>query len=254
MADNFIKWKNDNYWTAHGEVFDIGNTTLVALREYEKTGDLSGKSTNNEFYCGNGSLMRILPLLPYIKNMKLNDKFEFIQTVSSITHGNIRTSIACFIYLMLAEEILNDNTGNKLIIYGKAMSRAERFLKNNKVTKEELKHFEKIFSFPHHIPKEDISNSGYVVDSLFLSFHCFMKYNRYEICVCYALSFGGDTDTNAALTGALCTLMGGIQEIPERWLNKLSKKNELIDLSNRWNESMRKNNKHYTNNLTLEIC
>ena len=56
--------------------------------------------------------------------------------------------------------------------------------------------------------------------------------------VWYALSFGGDTDTNAALTGALSALMGGFREIPERWLNNLAKKEDLQDLANRWSHSM----------------
>ncbi len=238
IATYFLKWKNENFWTARGEVFDTGNTTMLALRDYEKTGDYSGRNTNNEYSCGNGSLMRIIPLLPYTMKMPLEDKFEFIGKVSSITHGHIRCAIACFIYLELATEIWSNKIRNKLIIYGKAMSRAERFLKNHKQTIEELKHFEKIFSFPHHNPKSTISNSGYVVDSLLLAFHCFMKYNRYEICVWYALSFGGDTDTNAALTGALSALMGGIHEIPERWLNKLARKEDLMDLAFRWGQTI----------------
>jgi ADP-ribosylglycohydrolase len=58
--------------------------------------------------------------------------------------------------------------------------------------------------------------------------------------VWYAVSFGGDTDTNAALTGALYTLNGGKKEIPERWLAPLAKKEELIDLAKRWSESIDK--------------
>ncbi len=115
------------------------------------------------------------------------------------------------------------------------------FLMSNEETKAEMHHFEFVFRMPHHIPKAELSNSGYVVDSLVLVLHCFMKYNRYEMNVWYALSFGGDTDTNAALTGALSTLMGGIREIPERWLNNLAKKEELLDLADRWAQSMKKN-------------
>ena len=79
MADNFLKWKNENFWTANGEVFDIGNTIKVALNAYEKTGDISGAATNNEYSCGNGSLMRILPLLPYIMDKSLDEKFKYIK-------------------------------------------------------------------------------------------------------------------------------------------------------------------------------
>jgi ADP-ribosylglycohydrolase len=240
MADNFLKWKNENFWSARGEVFDIGNTTLVALKAYEETGDLTGSSTNNEYSCGNGSLMRVLPLLPYTMKMTMDEKFEFIQRVSIITHGHIRCTIACFIYLELAEKIWKDDTGSKSIIYSRMLQSVRPFLNSKEETKNEMHHFENIFTRPQGIPKEELSNSGYVVDSLILVLHCFMKYNRYEMGVWYAVSFGGDTDTNAALTGALYTLNGGKKEIPERWLAPLAKKEELIDLAKRWSESIDK--------------
>jgi ADP-ribosylglycohydrolase len=240
MADNFLKWKNENFWSARGEVFDIGNTTLVALKVYEETGDLTGSSTNNEYSCGNGSLMRVLPLLPYTMKMTMDEKFEFIQRVSIITHGHIRCTIACFIYLELAEKIWKDDTGSKSIIYSRMLQSVGPFLSSKEETKNEMHHFENIFTRPQGIPKEELSNSGYVVDSLILVLHCFMKYNRYEMGVWYAVSFGGDTDTNAALTGALYTLNGGKKEIPERWLAPLAKKEELIDLAKRWSESIDK--------------
>jgi ADP-ribosyl-[dinitrogen reductase] hydrolase len=241
IADNFLKWKNENFWSARGEVFDIGNTTLIALKALENNGDLTGQATNNEYNCGNGSLMRILPLLPYTLHMDMNEKFDFIHSVSAITHGQIRNSIACFIYLEFAKNIIEDKTGNKNIILSKTVRNVLKYLQLKKETAEELKHYNQLFNkLTQHINAHEISNSGYVVDSLILSIHCFMKYNRYEMCVWYAISFGGDTDTNAALTGGLSALEGGIKEIPERWLNQLAKKNELFDLAERWNKSFNK--------------
>jgi ADP-ribosyl-[dinitrogen reductase] hydrolase len=234
IADNFLKWKNENYWTARGEVFDCGNTIQVALKAYEKTGDLTGLSTNNQYSCGNGSLMRILPLLPYTIKLNQDEKFELIKQVSAITHGHIRTAIACFIYLEFAEIVYMDRTVSKRIIFSRLLQKVVPFLMAKQELKEEMVHFEKILDGPNSIPVQEFSNSGYVIDSLHLCLHCFMKYNRYEMCVWYAISFGGDTDTNAALTGALCTLMGGKREIPERWLSKLAKKDELFDLAERW--------------------
>lgn len=238
MADNFLKWKNEGFWTAHGYVFDIGNTTRVALNEYEKSGDLSGKVTNNEYSCGNGSLMRILALLPYTIKMDLDEKFEFIKQCSSITHGHIRCAIACFIFLEFAEKIITMNTGTKLLKYYRMLQTVTPYLESKPELKNELHHFKPIFDGHNSIPKDKIQNSGYVVDSLFLSIHCYLQYNRYEVCVWYAISFGGDTDTNAALTGCLCTLAGGIKEIPERWLNKIAKKEDLFHLAERWANSL----------------
>jgi ADP-ribosyl-[dinitrogen reductase] hydrolase len=100
-ARNFINWRYDNYWTADNEVFDIGITTQRAIDRLIKgtlpqhAGDFEEESN------GNGSLMRILPLLVYVKDKPMATRYDLIKQVSSITHGHIRSVIACFIILNL---------------------------------------------------------------------------------------------------------------------------------------------------------
>lgn len=77
IAIKFIAWKNKAYWTAHDEVFDIGHTTNTAIsrlqkiilsQNYEQLKELKYQGDDRDN--GNGSLMRILPLLFYIKGKK----------------------------------------------------------------------------------------------------------------------------------------------------------------------------------------
>ncbi len=58
----------------------------------------------NEESNGNGSLMRIQPLiLFYIKGMPVQQQFHHVEEVSSITHGAYTFSISsCFIYIEFA--------------------------------------------------------------------------------------------------------------------------------------------------------
>jgi ADP-ribosyl-[dinitrogen reductase] hydrolase len=63
IGQNFVKWCYNNYWTPRGNVFDIGIATQQAIDRLAKgeQPDLAGGfdiSSN-----GNGSLMRISPLL-----------------------------------------------------------------------------------------------------------------------------------------------------------------------------------------------
>ncbi|MEZ4883929.1 MAG: ADP-ribosylglycohydrolase family protein [Chitinophagales bacterium] len=74
VSKKFIRWKNEAYWSARGKVFDIGMTTAKAISRLEKLiedGDIEElkkqKYHGNEYDNGNGSLMRIIPLLFYIK-------------------------------------------------------------------------------------------------------------------------------------------------------------------------------------------
>jgi len=50
----------------------------------------------------------------------------------------------------------------------------------------------------------------------------------YEEGVGWAIGLGGDTDTNAAVAGALLGCRGGFEEIPDRWLGRLDGR-ELLE-------------------------
>ncbi len=47
----------------------------------------------------------------------------------------------------------------------------------------------------------------------------------------WAGNLGGDADTNAAVAGALLGARLGMNAIPDRWLNELEARKELIDVA-----------------------
>ncbi|MEI4896962.1 ADP-ribosylglycohydrolase family protein, partial [Klebsiella pneumoniae] len=55
-------WYKEGYWTPHGEVFDIGNTTKLALDNIKSVPSPEQAGLYDEYNNGNGSLMRILPI------------------------------------------------------------------------------------------------------------------------------------------------------------------------------------------------
>lgn len=113
VSEKFIAWKEGKLWTARGDVFDIGITTAKSISELKhiiESGQIrelhSLRYQAREKDNGNGSLMRILPLLFEIKGLKPVEQFEKIWKISVLTHKNIRAAMACFVYLKLAELIL----------------------------------------------------------------------------------------------------------------------------------------------------
>lgn len=66
IADRFVRWKNEAYLTATGVRFDIGRTVLQALHHYERNHKPLRCGVYGENDNGNGSLMRILPLVYYL--------------------------------------------------------------------------------------------------------------------------------------------------------------------------------------------
>ncbi len=89
-------------------VFDIGMTTSRAISRLKKgiRADLAG-DFDEGMPMGMARSMRILPLLFYIKGFDIDKRYEIIKEVSSITHGHIRSVIACFYYLEFALCLLN---------------------------------------------------------------------------------------------------------------------------------------------------
>jgi ADP-ribosylglycohydrolase len=98
-ARNFVKWSDEAAFTARGVVFDIGISTAKAVSRL-KAGtapDKAGCAGADEN--GNGSLMRIAPLVFYLADKPEAERFGLAKAVSSITHARAWSVAACFIYL-----------------------------------------------------------------------------------------------------------------------------------------------------------
>lgn len=61
-----MRWAFENYWTPRGVVFDIGIATRQAITRLSRGEKPELAGSFDETSNGNGSLMRILPLLFYI--------------------------------------------------------------------------------------------------------------------------------------------------------------------------------------------
>ena len=248
IAYNFVLWRKEFLWTPHGKVFDIGIATNSAIHSIEKGTKplLAGGKTEKDN--GNGSLMRILPLLFYIKDMNISKRFEIISDVSSITHAHIRSKISCFIYLEFALQILKGK--NKVEAYESMKKNVNDFLLFNPICSQtELDKFHKILENKvgnyeiiklSTLKEKEICSGGYVLDSLEASLWCFLNSNSYEETVLKAVNLGGDSDTTGAIAGGLAGLFYGYEAIPEDWLNVLARKNDIANLCNKLSEKLEK--------------
>lgn len=238
IARRFVQWKYDNYWTPHGELFDIGNKTTTAIAELKeiltagKVAELKGLYSDDEMDNGNGSLMRCIPLLFYIKGKSLEDKFRIVWEVSALTHGHVRSGLACFFYLLLAEYILAGK--EKMDAYSAACEATTAFLKTQDTDEKEVEIFARVLGGQIHKEERDaITSDGYVMHSLEASLWCFLRYEDYASSVLAAVNLGHDTDTTAAITGGLAGLYYGLDLIPEDWVNTLARLDDILELADR---------------------
>jgi ADP-ribosyl-[dinitrogen reductase] hydrolase len=230
MALKFLQWYNAEIWTPHGRVFDIGITTRQAVYRISKGYAPQLCGGTGEFDNGNGSLMRILPLLFYIKNFPVEKRFDKVKEVSSITHGHIRSVISCFIYLEFLLELLNGN--EKFKAYHTMQESVKHFLDYNSVCSQtEMDKFERILNKNIFECEEDkISSDGYVLHSLEASLWCFLNSESYSEAVLKAVNLGEDTDTTGAITGGIAGIYYGFDNIPQEWIAELVRKDDIEEL------------------------
>jgi ADP-ribosylglycohydrolase len=238
ISKQFVGWYQKNYWTPHGKVFDIGIATAQAIQNviHGVSPLLSGG--NDEYSNGNGSLMRIMPIVFYIDNQLIAKRFEIVANVSSITHRHIRSILACFIYTEYALNLIHGL--DKIAAYKAMQITVNNFIKNNKIFKtEEINHFHRILKNDIATYSEDtIQSSGYVVHTLEASLWCFLNTDSFEKSVLKAVNLGIDTDTTGCVTGGLAGLHYGLEAIPKDWIAVLVKKDAIISLANRLEKAL----------------
>lgn len=232
IAKKFHMWLMEGYMTPYGRTFDNGIATFKALLNFEKGIEPLKCGGTSEDDNGNGSLMRILPMAFYLKNMDEN-KFNIIKNVSSITHAHPRSFIACCIYVETAIQLINGLSLDSA--FEQAKEKTYNFFKDNENCYEEIKMYKNILLDSKgykNKKRENIKSSGYVVDTLDSCMWCLFCSDSYKTAVLNAVNLGDDTDTVGAVTGGLAGIIYGYEAIPKQWLNVIAKKEEIETLCN----------------------
>ena len=237
IGQNFVKWRYNNFWIARGNVFDIGNATQQAIDRLV-TGvqpDLAGGFDDPSN--GNGSLMRISPLLFYLLDKPVNVRYEITKQVSSITHGHIRSVIACFYYLEFARQLVAQK--DKFEIYKNLQTEITNQLTSLSINPAEIAKFDRLLKQNiHELTEENVYSSGYVLHTLEASIWCLLTTDNYKDAVLKAVNLGEDTDTTGAVTGGLAGLLYGFDNIPANWIKQLARNNDIENLAERLGEKI----------------
>lgn len=234
IADKFIRWYYDGYCTPYGRVFDVGITTARAISNLQSGIKPNLAGMDRERDNGNGSLMRILPLVPYILNMEEEDRFRIIGEVSSLTHRHPRSILACIALCEFAIQYIDLQAVERA--YQAMQQTILQLLKKEMFIEEDIP-FERLIGLSYEefkaIELKDIRSTGYVIDTLEASLWCVFNTTNYKDAVLKAVNLGDDTDTVGAITGGLAGIIYGYDTIPSEWLEVLVRKDDIIELANR---------------------
>lgn len=232
LANKFIDWVQLGYWTARGDAFDIGNTTGKAIERLEdgvEPTEAGGNKLNDN---GNGSLMRILPLVVYIKDKPIEERFAITKQVSSLTHRHHYSIISCFYYLEFARLLLIE--ADTKAIYKTLQTTFKENLIALGFPEKDWEIFSRLLDGDiYDLDESDIQSSGFVVHTLEASIWCLLTTNTYKEAVLKAVNLGIDTDTTAAVVGGLAGLLHGFETIPTNWVKQLARARDIEDLAER---------------------
>lgn len=239
MMKKFLQWKNHSQYTAAGKVFDVGRTTRIALNKYsegfpaEYCGDASIGGN------GNGGLMRTFPIAFYqcitcqVDDEHLDQFLTSIHVASRLTHAHEIGLICCGLFALTLREWMfyRNPSANLLDIAASAFQKSKKTYSMMGGTFSESINNPELFQEPHSLMNkkaEELPSWGYALNSWNIALWSLLTTHNYKECVLKAVNVGGDTDSNAAVAGALAGIIYGRESIPAEWMNSLLNR-ALID-------------------------
>src|SRR5689334_4474098 len=222
VAHRWVKWmKMDGR--------GIGTTTKRALtlidrgKEPFEAGRLVYQE-NPRFSAGNGSVMRCLPAA-----LRYHDDIDRLIRVSSqqaaITHADERCTWGAVAVNLAARELLHGNAFFVDEVIHELKDRAPRALIDaiHRAAREEQA----------ALPIAVAGEYGYVIHCVEIAFWFAAHARSLEEALLYLARAGGDTDTNAAVAGALIGARDGEAGIPPRWLGLIAGAEGVAGLADR---------------------
>lgn len=227
QGQRMLAWFDEAAYTPDGEgAFDIGVTTRAALdrlRQGARAIDAGGGADRDQ---GNGSLMRVLPVA-LVGTAQDGVRVERAHFASRVTHAHPVCQVACALYVLIADELLADQTQAADAILGNALTRLHAVYADDHPdflpVLDELVAHRAVMRRP---------GGGWVLDSIWSAWVALAGATSYRQTIERAVRLGHDTDTTAAIAGGLAGLRWGVNEalggVPAEWLKALRGK-EIVE-------------------------
>lgn len=265
QARKYLAWYRTGYQSSTGRCFDIGNLTQGALGVWkhavvvndqysenrpsphapkDQAAIQSARATidkrfNQNRYCGNGSLMRVLPAA-LLFAQDLSTAAKAAADSSRVTHPHLCCVLSCALYTILVAQSLQEPNVTKDSLVGhisdyisavkdaiapsssKSKSASGHFL-------ERFEPYATLTSF-HDKPAIKIRSSGYVLDSLEAALWAFFTTSSFREGAVKVVNLGDDADTVGAIYGGLAGAFYGDDQIPEEWLRDMKRLDLVEDI------------------------
>lgn len=210
-------------WYDSGNTRGIGTTTAGAIVNLKNGASWQESGLTHSFdglpAGGNGTAMRAAPIgLAYRKN--LEQLLSVAMQDASITHNSDEPKMGS-IAVALGTALLS--MGDVPVVKGSSVGAFAAVI--NVLSATECMVTEKM-KFAYQLWQDEVAprqalaqigTSGYVPETVAAAFYCLAATDNFKDCVVMAVKGGGDTDTTAAVAGALAGTYYGLDGIPEEY-------------------------------------
>jgi ADP-ribosylglycohydrolase len=210
VARRWVKWMK-----VDGRGIGLTTKRALTLIERGKEPFEAGRLANQENpgrSAGNGSVMRCIPVA-----LRYHDNIDRLIRVSTqqaaITHADERCTWGAAAVNLAARELLHGNIYFIEEVLHRIGDRAPRALRDaiHRVPRER----------ESDLPIAVVGEAGYVVHCVEIAFWFVTHDRTLEEALVALAQAGGDTDTNAAVAGALLGARYGEAALPPRWIDQL---------------------------------
>jgi ADP-ribosylglycohydrolase len=230
LAERYVEW------ITSGRARGYGKTTMLAIQNL-----LNGKHWSESGIAGsygNGTAMRAAPFGVYFRN-DLQSLISICKMDSAITHASDEAEAGSIAIGLAAAYAVNREKENLL-------DELWKILPDSKV-KSIIYSLDSLIDSPYITPEQALRVIGTKADvrqTVPAALYCFLKFQTYGEAVEAAIRAGGDTDTTAAIVGALFAARDGTLNIQDSWISGVEESSRLIELDsqlyNRSNNSFLK--------------
>jgi len=222
VARRWVKWMK-----VDGRGIGITTKRALTLIDRGKEPFEAGRLANQENpgrSAGNGSVMRCIPVA-----LRYHDDPDRLIRVSTqqaaITHADERCTWGAAAVNLAARELLHGNIYFVDEVMHRIGDRAPRVLREaiHRVPRER----------ESDLPIARAGEAGYVVHCVEIAFWFVTHDRSLEEALIALAQAGGDTDTNAAVAGALLGARYGDIALPPRWIDKITGVQGIAQLAER---------------------
>lgn len=225
VAEEYLAWYNS------GNTRGIGTTTASAIMRLKLGSDWQESGLTHSAdglpAGGNGTAMRAAPIGLYFRN-EPQALLEAAIADAGITHNSHEPKMGS-VAVALATSFLANGTHSQ---YG--VLEEVRDILADSVVKDKITTALDLLARDggdHAAALDFIGVSGYVAETVGAAFYCLGATDNFKDAVVMAVRAGGDTDTTAAIVGAMAGTYYGLDAIPSEYKDQVENFQLLQDLT-----------------------